>query len=436
MPPRCCWTALIMVLGCEPAVVAPVKERSPDSPVEDEALVPVELAGEADTGAHETVAPTGEGGGLAAWTVMVFMNGDNELESAALGDLNEMERVGSTDAVHVLVQLDRSEGFDEGEGDWSGARRFRVEPDADARAIGSPALADLGPTDSGDPRTVVDFVAWAAERFPAERYALVLWDHGWGWSFAPDGRPALTKGISSDYATGNDISVAEGELAVLLAGAREALGQPLSLLGFDACLMASWEVAHASSGYAGVMVASQDYEDADGWPYDAVLADLVAAPETSAAGLGGLIALRFSESRDSTQSAVDLERLQQLDDALDGVAAALLEREDPGVELDAAAAASLDFEGGWGSDRDLGHLLELLEQGASSPEIEAAAVAARSALDEVVLANFTVGRGVDDANGLSIYAPTRGEVDELYLQGIWSERTRWDDLLVAARLER
>ncbi len=37
------------------------------------------------------------------WTVMVYMDGDNDLEEAGILDLNEMEEVGSTEQVTVVV---------------------------------------------------------------------------------------------------------------------------------------------------------------------------------------------------------------------------------------------------------------------------------------------------------------------------------------------
>ncbi len=49
-----------------------------------------------------------EGAG-AEWLVMVYMAGENNLEPFALDDVNEMERVGSTDQVQVVVLLDRPE---------------------------------------------------------------------------------------------------------------------------------------------------------------------------------------------------------------------------------------------------------------------------------------------------------------------------------------
>lgn len=436
--------SLSFLLGCAPVRVTemPVGEGS-DAATDDPQSAEEPRDDEAGSRPDPAIIDLTEAGGLldpgppkADWTVMVFINGDNDLESAALEDVNEMEVVGSSEEVHVLVQIDRSAGFDRTDGDWRGARRLRVEADDDQRAISSPVLEDLGATDSGSPEAVIEFVRWAAERYPAERYALVLWDHGWGWSFAPNMRPVVTKGISSDYASGNDISIAEGELAEILDGAVQATGQPLSIMGFDACLMASWEVAYATAPYAEVFVGSQDYESTDGWSYDATLRDLVDAPQMSPAELGEAIALRFSETRDSTQSVVDLSALAQLDVQLDLVAEAVLASEVAPGELYSVSGAALDFDGGWGTDHDLGDLLDRLAEATSDAEVAEVAMDARVALDAVVIANYTVGRGVEDAHGLSIYSPARGSLDELYFEGIWSEETLWDDLLEGSRPSR
>ena len=43
----------------------------------------------------------------AEWTVMVYLDADNNLESAGIDDINEMEIVGSTSEVNIVVQVDR-----------------------------------------------------------------------------------------------------------------------------------------------------------------------------------------------------------------------------------------------------------------------------------------------------------------------------------------
>ena len=45
---------------------------------------------------------------------MIYMAADNNLESAAIEDLNEMEMIGSTTNSNVwgIVQIDRAPGYD------------------------------------------------------------------------------------------------------------------------------------------------------------------------------------------------------------------------------------------------------------------------------------------------------------------------------------
>jgi hypothetical protein len=378
-----------------------------------------------DPDVDDPVDDTGDPDAPAEWTVMVFLNGDNDLERWALVDLNEMEAAGESSRVRVVAQFDRAEGFDTGDGDWTGARRYLVTPDADRTVVRSQVLEELGDVDSGDPDTIAEFVRWAVDAYPARRYALVLWDHGNGWSLSSE--PASTKGVSWDYTSGTSLSVAQGELGQALEAASDAIGGPLDLLGMDACVMQTWEVAWVAQPHANVYVASQDYEDVTGWAYDWTLADLYADPGMDAASLGESIALRFQESVDSTQSVLDLERLPELTEALDDFAATAL---DAGQSTDvlAAAAPAQGFDGAWSHDHDLADLfdhLALTDAAAST-----AASAARAKLDEVVLHNYTFGEGVSAAHGLSIFSPVDGTIPSLYLDAPWAEATHWDEMIV------
>src|SRR4051794_10037728 len=104
----------------------------------------------------------------AKWTVMVYMAGNNSLSDAAGVDLAEMRSVGSTDAVKVTAFVKRR-----------GAEAQRLEL---AAAGADDHVEQLDGVDSGDPQSVVDFARWSIERAPADRYALVLWNHGGGWA--------------------------------------------------------------------------------------------------------------------------------------------------------------------------------------------------------------------------------------------------------------
>ena len=104
------------------------------------------------------------------WTFMVYMAGDNNLDPNGVKDLQEMKRVGSTATVNVVAEFDRSNPHS--------AKRYFLQKGGTAARD---AVADLGRTDTGDPKNLIDFVDWAAGAYPAERYILVLWNHGEGW---------------------------------------------------------------------------------------------------------------------------------------------------------------------------------------------------------------------------------------------------------------
>ena len=120
---------------------------------------------------------------IADWTVLIFMAADNNLESFALKDIAELERIGSTDNVNVIVQLDRAEDYVVTVDDWQDTRRFLIQAgsDDDVETIESLELENIGETNTGDPATLADFAIWGIENYPAERYALIVWDHGGAW---------------------------------------------------------------------------------------------------------------------------------------------------------------------------------------------------------------------------------------------------------------
>jgi hypothetical protein len=70
----------------------------------------------------------------ANWTVLAYLAGDNDLEGSLLGDLREMERVGSRPgSVEIVAQVDRARGQDTSDGNWTGTRRYYVTRSADPK---------------------------------------------------------------------------------------------------------------------------------------------------------------------------------------------------------------------------------------------------------------------------------------------------------------
>jgi hypothetical protein len=247
-----------------------------------------------------------------AWTVMVYLNGDNNLEKEILSDFREMATVGSTDQVNIVAQLDRHPGYtQDGENDWSDTRRFWIKRGSE------PTIQEAEPDFAGEidmtsGTALRDFVAWARQRFPARRYALIIGSHGEGWRYYADRLdlgPAEEVRRIEEFDSAASLADTSGLVEVIPTDAdirnhpvrsithdmtsggklynremQDALesvlaGEQLDLIGFDACLMAMLETAYALRRSANVMVASEENEPEEGWSYEDILTQLTASPE-------------------------------------------------------------------------------------------------------------------------------------------------------------
>ena len=200
---------------------------------------------------------------FANWTVMVYMAAEDDLDEAAFKDINEMEKIGSSDNVSIMVQVDFKSptslpGLWESE---NTTYRYHIKKDDDMNSISSSVIKSWNDLNMGKPQTLEDFVSWATEKFSANHYALIIWDRGFGW-----------KGICKDTTNGEDL-LYMGELDEALAPF-----QPLDVIGFDAGLMGMIEVGYQIFPYANIMVASEERILLDGWPYDTILEGLKENP--------------------------------------------------------------------------------------------------------------------------------------------------------------
>lgn len=368
---------------------------------------------------------------------MVYLAGDNNLSPAADIDLTEMRTVGSSKDVNIIAQVDRAEG--------QGSMRYCIQCD------GIQERAEpLGETDSGDPKTLTGFIKWAAENYPAERYALILWNHGGGWEPSEMDRIARSAGtpnyspreatersatplartlfssslkkifslsspaeraICSDDGSGHSLDTVE--LANVLDEAVKNLGQPLDLLGMDACLMSNLEVAYQVQSYARYMVASEENEPNSGWPYNIIMRNLVDNADLPTEKLAQLIVHEYVKSyvdmeHDGpvTQAACNLARVNDLVQPLDKLAEALTAHmPEAAAEVWKAQKKSAHF---WHNTLwDLSHFCLELEAATANDSVKQAAREVQSALKsgpgQFVIAESHSGRKVERCGGSSIY---------------------------------
>ena len=369
----------------------------------------------------------------AQWTFLVYLDGDNNLEGAGIEDFLEMSSIGSTDDVHILVQFDRVPGYDISHGNWTSAKRFHVTQGM--TPIAGNALQDIGEANMGDPQTLIDFVQWGMTNYPADRYAIVLWDHGSGWRLRPDETPPF-KDIAYDETNGGD-AIEMPELLSALDTLSNGGSEPLDLVGFDACLMGMIEVDNQVIPHVDVRVGSEEVEPWAGWRYDTVLSDLVSSPLMLPSELGTLIVERYfaSYGDDHTMSAVDLRSpYGTLNAAVDDFASALINGDSSHhAEIAVARTQTQEFHNI--TYIDLFDFAYQVNQEVADAAINAAATAVMNAVDDAVIRERH-GAGWPGAHGISIYFPEsqtsydiRYDGDMDWLQ--FTAGTQWDDWLHA-----
>ncbi|MBI1852752.1 MAG: hypothetical protein HYR85_20620 [Planctomycetes bacterium] len=396
------------------------------------------------------------------WTFMVYMAGNNSLSGAASADLSELRKVGSTPDVNVLAFIKQSGG--------TGARHIKVQKGGHNETI-----ASLGDADSGSPQTVVDFVRWAVETAPADRYALVLWNHGGGWE--PDDMDAIythvkratgvdhrelnhrstqhlarsffsttvlevlsrpnagERQICNDDGTGHSLDTLE--LGNVMKAAAKEIGHDIDVLGMDACLMSGLEVAYQVRNEVRVIVGSEELEPGAGWPYDQLLAKLAAEPTMSATDLGELAVDRYVSSYKNhtsewpvTQSALVTKEMKAFTTAIDALERAIRPQLKAGwPEVFRAQARSVRFEA------DLVDLRTFCLAIGQSNLDSKAKEAARDVLNAIepggfMLAEAHLGKTVEGCGGISIYLPppTSG-ISRYYKDLSFAKTHRWDEFL-------
>jgi hypothetical protein len=411
-----------------------------------------------------------------AWTVMVYLAGDNNLDSAGVVDLGEMKKVGSNDRLNIVAQFDRATGKGE-------TRRFYLRKGS---TLAKDAVANLGETNMGDPKVLQDFLSWGAKNYPANHYMVVIWNHGAGWddeniyrsmgrvlkrevdykgqSVGPRIRGATrsvpvshvraitrrpfkralfastvhtavqTRAIAFDDDAQDFLD--NIEMKRVLNAAKKPFGGKIDVLGMDACLMSMLEVAYQVRGAASVMVGSQEVEPGEGWPYDTILKAIAAKPDMKPADIGKMAVGRYlasySQSDGVTQAALDLSKYTGAEKAVDKLADVLLESLADPQKLFAITRARKSVQAyDTAAYIDLVHFCKLLKKLMPDSAIQAACDAVeQEGIAPFVLAAGSKGSALANSNGVSIYFP-EDKVSPLYGKLDFARDNKWDEFLQA-----
>ena len=371
----------------------------------------------------------------AEWTVMVYLDADNNLEGAGIDDINEMEMVGSTADVNIVVQADRipysvladnNQGYadDTSNGNWTNTRRYYITQDFDPVQINSQLKSDLGELNMGDPQTLIDFTDWATINYPAKKYLLVIWNHGGGFRSL-----SLAKDIAWDDTSGGD-RITMPELEYALSAINAQMGKKIDIVGMDACFMAMTEVAYQIKDYADILVTSEESVPFNGWPYDTILGELAGNSLISSEQLAIDIVDKYIFSyayNNITQSAIDLSYVDTLTSQLSNLALAIMNDSLTLKSKYVLASTSSQYYGDW-DFIDLFDFCNQLLVYSNSLEVKNIASSIQQTLNYAVIKSGYSGGSVSGSKGLSIYFPYTA-YHYYYNYTNFAQDTFWDEML-------
>jgi len=247
------------------------------------------------------------------WTLMVYMVGSDLESSGQNGSQDFLEMLAGssqpavTETVHVVLATGGSTRYG-----WQTVKRSAIQNGQQY------IIDDVGAKNMAAPQTLSDFVSWAKTNFPAQHYALILWDHGGGTQGYGIDRTEVGKKVE-----GKPAPMSLPELRQAFQTIFDLDSKRLDIVAYDACLMSSMEVAEVTATVANVMAASVEIEPPHGFDYTHLLSTLAASPPADGLAFGRLAkASYFKQAQDQgkwttspiTYSIFDLTKLPAFTD--------------------------------------------------------------------------------------------------------------------------
>ena len=297
--------------------------------------------------------------GDQTWAIYWYLCG-SDLESwygCANADLEEMMAVTLPENVQVIIQT----------GGATAWMREDISPDGIGRYLydknGFRLLEEQPQSNMGETETLASFLKFCTSSYPADRTMVLFWNHGGG---SVNGA-AFDANYYFDSLTIDEFRAAFEQTCELNSD-----NPPFDIVGFDACLMATIDVAGAFKDIGRYLVASEELEPGNGWYYTGWLQALAEKAEMDAEQLGIAICDAYAEgcelagtAGEITLSVTDLSKIDRLLEAYDqlGTAVLLGVAEDPGlfVSYSRGAMNAENYGGnteeeGYTNMVDLGHL--------------------------------------------------------------------------------
>jgi len=348
------------------------------------------------------------------WTFLLYDDADF---SRAYDPLDDFSRqVCSGDNVNVLVLADSEIG--------PAAIGYIDEDHNQVK------LEDLGEVNMGSSSALYDFIAYAKEHYPAERYIISFYDHGGGW-----------RGACWDKTNNND-NLTMGEMKQALSDAGG-----VNLVLFSApCLMGAFESAYNLRNCTDVYIGSENVSGYIWWkePMGDICETLHSNPGITNYQLGEFIIgaiwensienVAINRPECLTMSAVRADRLEAVKDVVDTLSIEYLARMSSfRANVDSIYHHITSFRP---SFVDLYDLAEELLSVEDDQQIRGTLLSLQQSLEYAVIAECH-GSDWPAAHGLTIFFPDTSSVYHLpsytstYYGLDFVQETHWDELMTA-----
>jgi hypothetical protein len=391
----------------------------------------------------------------ANWTVFLYMEAE-DLADVAFKQIYDMVSAipeHKNDTVQVLLQI-HTRG--------SVAWRYKIEKNM-ARSLMEIPLHTSGSQD------IEEAITWALSTYPAQHAMVIFSGHGFGvlepswceekqeWQRTYE-TPALVNQSKSEELL-QIVDTHQNHKCLLprrypkgyitidsLATALQKVttkGHRIDILGMDACMMSTLEVAYTLAPYASYFIASQECEQKEGWHYKAVVEQLYnIVPQEPYAIARELVyaygayyrrqkALRF------TLAAVELACIRKIKENLDAIASLLrVCQKQYGEALTSlvtkARSAGPAFCQSPYSDlysfyEELASSLEILYESEDLLKLKEALLQGIELLESAIIA-VTNSPALKKGHGLSIYFPL-SSFDQTYLKTGYAQESQWSNFL-------
>ena len=340
------------------------------------------------------------------FTLLIYMCG-SDIQSNACEDIYEMGLAENSANVNIVILAGGASEWDFDDIEGNTRNLITIQDGAFT------SITDWGWASMGSEESLLEFLEYGFTEFPADRTAVILWDHGSG----------SEAGVCFDDTTQDQDALTLVEINNVLYDLSEKVdGAHIDLFGCDACMMATYEMAAMLSCYnIDYYLASEELEPGSGWHYTPWIQALDNHPDMPTAQLCQLIADTYAEaalhaSPDEyvTLSAVDLRQMPPLLEAMESLGMSLSHELENGNTADIRRRRSRMYAFGSFVDAswdmvDLGAVLDAYAH--IDPD---SAASARSALRSAVVYSLHTDN-LGSCCGLSVLIPqdTKNEFESL-----------------------